>query len=264
MTGTSPENVEVFPSAAELATAAAERFVGAASAAISANGTFLVALSGGSTPHALFALLASPAYSRRVEWPRVHLFWGDERCVPPDDESSNYRMARETLIDHVPLPPENVHRMRGEDPPAAAAERYEQELRAAFATPTGAPRAEPRSRFDLVLLGLGTNGHTASLFPHLRAVHEHKRWVVAEDVEMLQMWRVTLTPDVINAAAEILFLVSGHEKAPVLRRVLRGPRMVDDLPAQAIAPADGRLLWLVDAPAASELLSDRRASVTPR
>jgi 6-phosphogluconolactonase len=245
--------VEVYPSAAALAVAAAELFVDAAAAAIASTGTFRVALSGGSTPHALFALLASPAYSRRVEWPAVHLFWGDERCVPPDDEASNYRMARETLIDHVPLPAENIHRMRGEDRPAAAAERYEQELRAAFATPAGAPRAEPRSRFDLVLLGLGTNGHTASLFPHLRAVHEHTRWVMAEDVELLQMWRITLTPEVLNAAAEIVFLVSGHEKAPVLRRVLLGPRKVDELPAQAIAPVNGRLRWLVDAAASSDL-----------
>ncbi|MFI5231290.1 MAG: 6-phosphogluconolactonase [Gemmatimonadales bacterium] len=243
-------NVDVFPSAAELATAAAERFVAAAGAATE---TFSVALSGGSTPRALFALLASPACSRRVDWSRVHLFWGDERCVPPDDEASNYRMAREALIDHVPIPAGNIHRMRGEDPPAAGAEHYERELRTAFATPAGAPRMEKGSRFDLALLGLGTNGHVASLFPHLHAVRERTRWVMAENVELLQMWRITLTPDVFNAAAEILVLVSGHEKAPVLRRVLLGPRDVDELPAQVIAPRDGRLRWLVDAAAASDL-----------
>jgi 6-phosphogluconolactonase len=247
------ENLEVFPSGTALAAAAAECFVEAASAAIASTETFSVALSGGSTPHALFTLLATPAYARRVEWSRVHVFWGDERCVPPDDEASNYRMARETLIDHVALRPENVHRIRGEDPPAAAAERYERELRAAFATPTGMPRLAPGARFDLVLLGLGTNGHTASLFPHLQAVRERTTWAMAENIELLQMWRITLTPPILNAAGEIMFLVSGREKAAVLRRVIYGARSTDDLPAQVIAPADGRLRWFVDAAAASEL-----------
>ena len=162
-------------------------------------------------------------------------------------------MACETLIDHVPLRAENIHRIHGEDPPAGAAERYERELRAAFATPTGAPELAAGSRFDLVLLGLGTNGHTASLFPHLQAVRERTRWVMAETIEQLQMWRITLTPAVLNAAAEVLFLVAGREKAAVLRRVLYGAREPDDLPAQAIAPVAGRLRWLVDAMAASEL-----------
>ena len=253
MTPAVRENPELFPSGAELAVAAAERFVTVAAAAIASTETFSVALSGGSTPRAMFTLLASPEFSRRVEWGRVHVFWGDERCVPPDDEASNYRMACETLIDHVPLRPENVHRIRGEDPPAAAAERYERELRAAFATPTGGPRVLAGSRFDLVLLGLGTNGHTASLFPHLSAVREQTRWTMAENVEVLQMWRITLTPPILNAAAEALFLVSGREKAAVLRRVLYGARESDDLPAQVIAPVDGRLRWFVDAAAASEL-----------
>ena len=247
------ENVEIFPSTAELAIAAAEHFVVTAAAAIAETETFSVALSGGSTPHALFALLATPEYSRRVEWSRVHLFWGDERCVPPDDDASNYRMACQTLIDHVPLRAENVHRIRGEDPPAAAAERYERELRAAFATPTGAPSRAAGSRFDLVLLGLGTNGHTASLFPHMQAVRENTRWAMAENVEVLQMWRITLTPPILNAAGDLLFLVSGREKAAVLRRVLFGARETDDLPAQVIAPTAGRLRWFVDANAASEL-----------
>lgn len=246
-------NLEVFASPGELAVAAAERFVTAAAAAIASTETFTVALSGGSTPHALFSLLASPAYAERVEWARVHLFWGDERCVPPDDEQSNYRMTRETLIDRVPLRSENVHRILGEESPPAAAERYERELRSAFATPTGDARLAPGSRFDLVLLGLGTNGHTASLFPHMRAVREQTQWVMAENIETLQMWRVTLTPPVINAAAEVMFLVSGREKAAVLRRVLYGARETDLLPAQVIAPVDGRLSWMIDAAAASEL-----------
>ncbi len=246
-------NVEIFPTAAELTAAAAERFVAAASAAIEANETFSVALSGGSTPQALFAALASKEYSSRVYWPGVHFFWGDERCVPPADDESNYRMAHEILIGHVPVRAANVHRIRGEEAPATAAERYERELRIAFETPTGPPRDAPGTRFDLVLLGLGTNGHTASLFPHMQAVRERTRWVMAENIEMLQMWRITLTPLILNQAAEILFIVSGRDKAAILRRVLYGAREVDELPAQSIAPVDGRLRWLVDAAAAAEL-----------
>lgn len=253
MTSAGRSGVEVFPSSAELAAAAAERFVAASAAAIEATETFSVALSGGSTPRALFALLGSPRYADRVNWARVHLFWGDERCVPPGDDASNYRMARETLIDHVPLRPENLHRIRGEDSPAAAADAYERELRAAFSTPTGAPQVSAGSRFDLVLLGLGTNGHTASLFPRMQAVRERTRWVMAENVEELQMWRITLTPVILNAAAELIFLVSGREKAAILRRVLYGARQADDLPAQVIAPVAGRLRWYVDEAAASEL-----------
>jgi 6-phosphogluconolactonase len=246
-------NVEIHPTSAELTVAAAERFVAAADAAIAATETFSVALSGGTTPQALFAALASAEYSSRVRWPSVHVFWGDERCVPPDDEASNYRMAREMLLDHVPVRAANVHRIRGEDDPEEAAERYERDLRTAFETPTGPPRSAPGLRFDLVLLGLGTNGHTASLFPHLQAVRERTRWAMAQNVEMLQMWRITLTPVILNQASEVLFVVSGREKAAILRRVLYGARETDDLPAQAIAPADGRLRWLVDAAAAAEL-----------
>jgi 6-phosphogluconolactonase len=246
-------NVQVFPTSEELAAAAAAYFVGAAEAAIAATETFSVALSGGSTPRALFEALASGECKSRIRWPSVHVFWGDERCVPPGDEASNYRMAREALLDHVPLRPENIHRIRGEDDPAVAAERYERELRAAFETPTGPPRAEPGSRFDLVLLGLGKDGHTASLFPHLHAVRERTRWTMAENMETLQMWRVTLTPAILNQASEVIFLVSGGEKAAILRRVLYGAREADELPAQAIAPVGGRLRWLVDAAAAAEL-----------
>jgi 6-phosphogluconolactonase len=248
-------NVEVFPASAELTAAAAERFVAAASAAIDATETFSVALSGGTTPRALFAALASAEYASRVQWSRVHLFWGDERCVPPDDEDSNYRMARETLLDHVPVREANVHRIHGEDAPEDAAELYERELRRAFETPFGPPRSANGSRFDLVLLGLGTNGHTASLFPHLQGVRERTRWAMAENIDTLQRWRITLTPVILNQAAEILFLVSGKEKAAILKRVLYGARETDELPAQSIAPVDGRLRWLVDAAAAAELPS---------
>lgn len=246
-------NVDIFDGGDALTAAVADRFVAAAASAIAANETFFVALSGGSTPRALFAALASPGYASRVQWSAVHVFWGDERCVGPADADSNYRMARETLLDHVPVRPANIHRIRGEIDPLAAAEQYERELRAAFDTPTGPPRSDSGARFDLVLLGLGANGHTASLFPHLQAVREKTRWVMAENIEVLQTWRITLTPELLNHAAEILFVVSGKEKAAILRRVLYGARDIDELPAQSIAPAAGRLRWMVDAAAAAEL-----------
>jgi len=237
----------------DLSERAAEEFVRLARQAIQLAGRFTVALSGGSTPKALYTLLAAPGFAQRISWNRTHLFWGDERCVPPGDPASNYRLARESLLDHVPVPSANLHRIRGEDGPAAAAAAYERELRQAFATPDGLPRGAPGSRFDLVLLGMGDNGHTASLFPGMTAVHERGRWVVVQQVAAEPMWRVTLTPVVINTAGEVVFLVSGREKAATLGRVLDGPHQPDSLPAQVVAPRSGRLRWLVDAAAAADL-----------
>ncbi|HEY8156452.1 MAG TPA: 6-phosphogluconolactonase [Myxococcota bacterium] len=249
--------LEVSPSREALFEAAAERFAIAASEAIRTAGRFHLALSGGSTPRGLYALLAKAPHAARVAWPRVHVFWGDERCVAPQDPASNQRMAHEALLDHVPLPGSQVHPIQGENDPATAAAGYERALRDAFATPAGPPRSAPGARFDLVLLGLGEDGHTASLFPGTRAVHEHRRWVVAERIERLSAWRVTLTPLVINAASEVIFLVSGRAKAAILRQVLCGPREPDRLPAQAISPSAGELRWLVDADAASALDAPR-------
>lgn len=227
--------------------AAADALVAAAAQAIAARGRFLLVLSGGSTPKALFELLATPAYAPRLDWTRTHVFWGDERCVPPDDRSSNYRMAREALLDKVPISPEAIHRMRGEDPPEQAAAAYQADLRQLFGA--GAPR------FDVVLLGMGDNGHTASLFPHLTAVREASRWVVAEYVGEVKMWRLTMTPALLNAARQVTFLVVGADKAPMLKRVLEDPRDVDALPAQVVAPVDGVLTWMVDHAAAAALSS---------
>ncbi|PYO86549.1 MAG: 6-phosphogluconolactonase [Gemmatimonadetes bacterium] len=221
----------MLPSAAALADAVAARFVAAAAEAI-ASRTYL--------------RLGTEALVSEVMWSRVHVLWGDERCVPPDHVESNYRMARETLLDHVPVPAANVHRIHGEDDPATAAAAYEATLRALLQTPTGA-------RIDLVLLGLGEDGHTASLFPGGAAVHEQTRWVMAARASAGSMWRITLTPAVINAAAEVLFLVSGGAKAGILGRVIEGPRRPQELPAQAIAPSNGRVRWCVDAAAAAEL-----------
>ena len=245
--------IEISATSDALMQAAAERFVACAEAAMRVAGCFVVALSGGSTPKRLYMLLATAAYARRVDWSRVHVFWGDERCVPPDDPASNCRMAREVLLSRVPVPEGNVHRMRGEDDPGSAAAAYEREVREILVTPDGPPACIPGRRFDLVLLGMGDNGHTASLFPGTPAVRETERWVMAQYVNVVSMWRLTLTPVIIDSAAEITFLVCGGEKAAMLHRVLQGPDVPDALPAQAIAPRHGRLRWLVDAAAAADL-----------
>jgi len=247
--------LEVLPTPDALMHAAAELWVETAASAIGASGRFVVALSGGATPQRLYRLLATHPYASGMDWSRVHAFWGDERCVPPDDPASNYRMAREALLARVPIPAETVHRIRGEDEPDAAAAAYERGLRETFATPDGPPRLSPGSRFDLVLLGMGEDGHTASLFPGTAALREPARWVRAVHPAEGSKARVTLTSAVINAGAEVAFLVSGRAKAATLRRVREGPFQPDALPAQIIAPRAGRLRWLVDADAAADLES---------
>lgn len=227
---------------------AAEHVVERACHAVEHRGRFLLTLSGGSTPEPLYELLATPPFATRIEWPRVHVFWGDERCVPPDHPDSNYRMAREALIDHVPLPPANVHRIRGEDAPAQAAAAYEDLLRGFF----GNSEISPNTSFDLVLLGMGSDGHTASLFPGSAATRETRRWVVASPGPQPDSWRVTLTPVLLNAAEDVTFIVSGAEKAAHLKDVLEN-RLAEPLPAQLIRPKHGALHWMIDAAAASRL-----------
>ena len=248
--------IQVFLEQDRLAREAVELFIRQAAKATASHGLFTVALCGGNTPRDAYRMLAAPEYVSRVNWDAVHLFWGDERCVPPDDAQSNYRMARENLLECIPIPPEHVHRVRGEDPPEAAADAYEEMLRDFF-IPRGWLR-ESAPRFDLVLLGMGTNGHTASLFPGSSALHEHSRWCVAQYVEAVGNWRITLTPDAINAAAHIVFLVEGDEKAETLRRVFSRPQEEDDLPATLIVPVNGTLTWLLDAAAASHLSRNYR------
>lgn len=237
--------VHIFANADKLAQAAAERFVETARQAIAQRGSFSAALAGGTTPQALYRLLAAPGFAPRVEWRRVHLFWGDERCVPPDDAQSNYRMAREAMLDHVPVPPENIHRIHGEAPPTAAAAVYEADLRAFWGS------LPPQ--FDLILLGLGDDGHTASLFPGSQAVFESERWTAAVYVEKLAAWRVTLTPVVLNLGLSVIFLVAGAVKAAALQRVLESAADAETLPAKIIRPEDGNLIWMVDQPAARSL-----------
>ena len=246
-------DVNVLPDASALADAAAERFIRIAADAIRSRGRFVVALSGGSTPRAMYQRLGSAPMAARVDWSRVQVLWGDERCVPPDDAASNYRAARETMLDRVPIPAPNVHRILGEAVPDVAAVQYEATLRALLETPSGPPSAVPGARIDLVLLGVGADGHTASLFPGSAAVLEQVRWAMAERAPAPSTWRVTLTPATINAAAEVLFVVSGEGKAGMLRRVLEGPNEPWNLPVQVIAPTDGQARWYVDASAAAQL-----------
>ena len=218
---------------------------------VAARGRFTVALAGGSTPRRLYALLADPAAPFRAEipWGRVHFFWGDERHVPPDDPRSNYRMAREELLAKVPVPAENVHRIEAERPDAGdAAAAYERELKRFFDLSSGqAPR------LDLVLLGMGSDGHTASLFPGSDALEVQDRLAVAPWVSQLHAYRITLTLPVFGHAAAVLFLVSGAGKAVTLGAVLDPDGPTDAFPCQRIRPSDGDLLWLVDRPAAGRL-----------
>jgi 6-phosphogluconolactonase len=242
---------QVFPDIEHLSLAAAERFIALAAEAVAARGRFTVALAGGSTPRVLYSLLASATFAGRVDWPRVEAYWGDERCVPPEDSRSNFRLAHEALLARVPAPSQNVHRMRGEAEPAAAAAEYERLLRQRFGD--SGPDTPPASGFDLVLLGMGDDGHTASLFPHTPPLDEQVRWAVPNWSAETQTWRVTLTTPVLNEARQVLFLVSGNTKAERLAQVLEGPRDPHALPAQLIVPAHGEVAWFVDQGAAARL-----------
>jgi 6-phosphogluconolactonase len=202
---------------------------------------FSIALSGGSTPKTLFQLLASEAYKSRIDWPRVEIFFADERCVPPDHADSNFRMANETLLSRVPIRKENVHRMRGEIDPNQAAKEYGEMLTARLGD----------GGLDMILLGMGDDGHTASLFPGTAALNETKHRCVANFVAKLNMWRITLTAPFINRAEEILVLATGSSKAKRVSEVLEGPRDPQRLPIQMIDPIRGKLTWILDADAAA-------------
>jgi 6-phosphogluconolactonase len=245
-------NITIYADLESWVTGAADFITDLATTAIAERGLFTFAFSGGNTPRPVYERLASAGYSDRIDWSRVEVFFGDERCVPPEDQRSNYYMARTTLCDHVPIPAANVHRIRGEDQPEQAAGEYAEELGRTFSddTRTG---GSPVSGFDLVLLGMGDNGHTASIFPGLAAVTESVHWVMAQYVEVVGMWRVTLTPVMLNAARHAAFLVAGADKAEMLSKVLEGPYQPVVLPAQIIKPAHGELHWLVDAAAAAQL-----------
>jgi 6-phosphogluconolactonase len=251
--------IRIVADAAALYRAAAEEFVQRAEAAVRERGSFAVALAGGSTPKGLYTLLAGDgagSFKARVPWDRSHFFWGDERHVPPDHPDSNYRMAYEAMLSRVMVPPEQIHRIKTENPDAGqAAEQYEQVLREFF-------RLQPGQwpRFDLVLLGMGPDGHTASLFPGTDAIHEQVRLVAAPWVQKFNTHRVTLTPPVLNHSAAVIFMVSGSDKAETLQAVLEGGYEPDRLPSQVVRPAEGALLWLVDRAAAAKLRVEKEKS----
>ncbi|HEY8298166.1 MAG TPA: 6-phosphogluconolactonase [Candidatus Baltobacteraceae bacterium] len=239
-----PDNVHVYANPDKLAAALADRFVNCAQTAITERGTFHVALAGGTTPKAAYALLAQEPRRTAVNWNDVFVFFGDERCVPPTDEASNYRMAMDTFLHAVNIPGHNVHRMRGEDEPAAAARAYSQLLREDLGEPP---------RFDLIMLGMGPDGHTASLFPGTDPLTDDAQLVRAPYVETAAMSRLTITPRVINAARDVAIAAEGQAKAAILAAVLRGVHDPTTYPIQIVAPLEGRLDWLVDAAAASAL-----------
>lgn len=236
--------VKIVPDNAMLAQTAAQEFHRLAEAAVQERGRFSVALSGGNTPRAVFSLLASE--HKQLPWDRIHIFFGDERHVPPDHPDSNFRMANESLLSRVPIPEKNVHRIRAELEADAAATEYEQELREFFHLIN-----HDWPCFDLIFLGIGDDGHTASLFPGSKALTESSRRVVANWVEKFQTFRITVTFPVLNHASEVVFMVSGAGKAQILSEVLRpGARKY---PAQSVQPEKGQLLWLVDQGAGSLL-----------
>ena len=240
----------VLPTPAATARAAAQFFSDVALKAATERGVARIAISGGTTPKSMFELLADPGEPslKQVPWDRIELFWVDERCVPPDHPDSNYRMTKEALLSKAPLPAERVHRMEGELEPEVAAARYESVIRNTFKlegaeTPT----------FDLILLGMGDDGHTASLFPHTEALNELSRIVVPNHVPQKDAWRLTLTWPVINQGREAAFLIEGGAKAQVVHHVFLGPYQPDTYPSQIIRPANGRLTLLLDRAAAAKL-----------
>jgi 6-phosphogluconolactonase len=227
--------LKIFSSPKDLARAAAEYFV--------ARSPKTVALSGGSTPKLLFELMADEPFREQIAWSSIHFFWSDERHVPPDHPDSNYRTANEAMLSRVPVATSNVHRIPGENPNATeAASEYEQTL--IEITRQSLPR------LDLILLGLGTDGHTASIFPGSEVLHETTRLVAAPWVEKFQTYRITLTLPLLNNGASVVFLVSGAEKAKIVKEVLDGP---EKYPSQAVKPTNGELLWMLDEDAASEI-----------
>jgi 6-phosphogluconolactonase len=229
---------------------AAQLISRAAADAIQQRGMYSLALSGGSTPKGLFRLLATAAWRDRIDWSNTHVFWGDDRYVPHTDPRSNFRMTKEALLDHVLIPPNNVHPVPTDVPPDEAALRYGQTLRQVLGKASDFPQ------LDLNLLGLGENGHAASLFPHRPILHETKLLVRSDFVPEVDMYRITMTAPMINAGRRVVFLIAGESKADVVRDVITGPQQPEQLPAQLINPAHGELIWLLDSSAAAKLPAD--------
>jgi 6-phosphogluconolactonase len=247
---TANREIRILPDLSTIAKRAAQEFVQAATSAVAEKHSFTVALAGGSTPKALYSLLATdPVLRAQLPWDKMHLYFGDERTVGPDHPDSNFRMATETLISKSPLKPEQVTRIKGEyEDTEKAAQEYEQALRASFKLADG-----QFPQFDLVLLGMGNEGHTLSLFPGTKALHETRRIAVRNWIGKLYTERITLTAPAVNQAAQAIFMVTGADKALALKGVLEGPYEPEQLPAQMIQPQSGKLLWLVDTAAGGML-----------
>src|SRR5277367_1617270 len=250
MTSENKARIQIYPDAVALCRAAAEAFTKCADEAISAKGEFTVLLSGGSTPKGMFNLLASEtAFKDSIAWEHIQFFWGDERHVPPEHGDSNYKMTLENLLSKVPVAKENVHRIMSEGTDATiVATKYEEELKQYMK-----PFSDGFPRFDLAFLGMGPDGHCASLFPGTKALAEKEKWVVANWVGKFNTWRITLTAPAINHSARIIFLVGGDDKAQPLKSVLEGPYEPEQLPSQLIDPVNGELVWYVDKKAATLL-----------
>jgi 6-phosphogluconolactonase len=249
---TPSRQIQIFPDSAAIAQRASEIFAAAAKSAVAANGVFRVALSGGSTPKALNQLLSAEPLKSELAWEKMHIFFGDERHAGPDDPDSNYRMTNETLFTKVPLKPAQIHRIMGEYPDAEkAAEEYEALLRKEFHLSAG-----QLPRFDLMFLGMGEEGHTLSLFPGTKALHDDGRLVMHNWIGKLYTERVTCTAPVANNSVQVVFMIGGAAKAPALKAVLEGPYEPEQLPSQLIRPTNGKLLWLLDAGAAKMLSKD--------
>ncbi len=235
------KKINAYPNKDKLVTATTERVINEIGQAIQERGLCNMALAGGNTPREIYSMLAESNYRDRVDWDRLHLFWGDERMVSPEHEDSNFRMVKETLLDHVRIPDGNVHRIRGEIAPEQAAHEYAELLHDYF--------KEDLPCFDLILLGLGEDGHTASLFPGTDAVEECERYTVAVFVSRLDTWRVTLTLPVLNAAREVFFLVSGRSKSDIVQRIISIKQPAKEFPASMVNPENGTLHWMLDSEA---------------
>lgn len=249
MTAHSKYNLEIFQTTEALNRAAAEFIISKASQAIAARGRFIISLSGGQTPQNLYSLLAEPFFCEQVQWKKTFIFWGDERCVPLDDDRNNAHQARSILLDKVDIPLSNIHFIPVNLSPEEAANTYEQELKDFF--------GEDPIRFDIMLLGLGENGHTASLFPHTKVIDEQAEGVRELYVEEEKEFRVTLTAPLINRSHHILFLVTGEKKAGILKKILTASYQPENYPAQLVKPVDGTLNWLVDHKAAALINSKK-------
>lgn len=238
--------IKIYPTKTALIEATAHRIANIAAATLQHNDVFSIALSGGSTPEPVYERLAQE-YAGSIDWSRIHLFFGDERAVAPDDEQSNYAMVKAALIDHIDIPDENIHRMRGEDDPQAAAKAYETEIKQFFGE-------DAEQLFDLNLLGMGDDGHTASLFPDTDAVHEDKAWVIAHHVEKVGMYRITLSPLSILKSCNIMFLISGANKADALYEVMEGDKNPDTYPSQVVVRSNHEhIVWMLDEAAAVKI-----------